>query len=152
MTPFSITGGTASKEVVAVSPGASYAYYVRCKDTVGNLISSANEEEVLFSVNPTGTDTTPPVVKSSFPTGTLPNTVESIGLVVTTDEDAVCRFATTPGQPYSAMTKFENTGTVTSSQTISVAPGVSYTYYVKCADFIGNTMTSDEVVNFSVAN
>lgn len=100
-----------------------------------------------------GGDTTPPVVSGGAPSGTLAAGTTQTTLEVTTSETATCRYTTTPGTAYAAMTNtFATTGgTAHSTAFTGLTNGSSYTVYVRCQDAASNANTSDYTVGFSVA-
>jgi uncharacterized delta-60 repeat protein len=99
-----------------------------------------------------GTDTTPPVISGGFPMDTLPVGTTSTNLQVTTDENATCKYATTANTAYGSMANtFSTTGGTAHSQSITVADGQDYNYYVRCQDSAGNENLSDYPISFSVS-
>jgi hypothetical protein len=97
-------------------------------------------------------DTAAPSLSAGQPTGTLPSGTTQTTLSVTTNENAVCRYATTAGVPYGSMANvFTTTGGTTHSTLVTgLADGGSYSYYVRCQDSSGNTDSSDFVISFAV--
>ena len=87
------------------------------------------------------------------PSGTLPAGTTQATLGVATSEPATCRYGTTPGVAYDAMTAtFTTTGGTTHSSPVGpLADGTSYAYYVRCRDRAGNATTSDVAITFAVA-
>ena len=112
-----------------------------------------SKPDMATPVSPPPPDTGAPVV-SGGPTGTLPAGTTSATLQVTTNENATCRYATTPGTAYAQMaTTFATTGATAHSHGLTgLANGQSYTFYVRCQDPAGNATTADTVVSFAVAN
>lgn len=102
----------------------------------------------------TGGDTTPPVLSGGSPGGALSSGTTSTTLQVTTNEAATCKYSTTSGQSYAAMSStFSTTGTTSHSQSISgLSDGNNYNYYVRCNDTSGNFNTADYMISFSVSN
>ena len=72
---------------------------------------------------------------------------------LSTNENAICRYATSANTSYSAMPGlFATTGaTAHSTPAGGLANGTTYTFYVRCADAIGNANFNDFVITFSVA-
>ncbi|MCD6085821.1 hypothetical protein J7J41_02405, partial [bacterium] len=99
-------------------------------------------------------DTTPPTRSSGSPTGELPAGTTQITLSLTTNENAICRYSTTPNIPYASMTNtFSNTGKTSHSTTITgLSSSNTYNYYIKCIDTSGNANTDDYTISFSVAS
>ena len=94
----------------------------------------------------------PPVRTELGPSGEILSGSEEAVLVVTTDENATCRYATTPGVAYEAMTDtFDTTGGVAHSTVVSgLVEGTSYGYYVRCIDGLGNANLDDAEIAFTV--
>ena len=146
---FSTTGALAhSTTVTGLVNGGSYNYYVRCQDTAGN--PDTTDFPITFTVS---TDTTPPVRSNGAPTGALPVGTTQTSISLTTDENATCRYATTAGVAYSAMTStFTTTGALAHSTTVTgLVNGGSYNYYVRCQDTAGNPDTTDFPITFTVS-
>ncbi len=97
-------------------------------------------------------DVTPPVLSNGAPTGTLASGTTQANVSFLTNENANCRYSTTPGVAYSSMTN-TFTGTLLSHSKImtGLTDGNTYTYYVRCSDTIGNANTADYPISFSVA-
>jgi hypothetical protein len=98
-------------------------------------------------------DTTPPGRSGGAPTGTLAAGTTQATLSLTTDESAICRYATTAGVAYAAMpTGFTTTGGTAHATTVTgLADGGSYSFFVRCQDLAGNANPDDMVIGFSVA-
>jgi WD40 repeat protein len=95
-----------------------------------------------------------PVLSNGQPTGTLLAGTTQTTLSVATNENATCRYSTTPGVAYSAMTNtFSTTGTTAHSTLITgLVSGQNYSFYLRCQDPAGNANTTDFVVSFSIGN
>jgi hypothetical protein len=111
------------------------------------------QTDMATPITPPGPDVTPPVVSSPTPSGTLAAGTTQATLGVATSEPATCRYGTTPGVAYDAMTAtFATTGGTTHSSPVSpLSDGTSYAYYVRCRDGAGNATTTDVAITFSVA-
>ena len=74
-------------------------------------------------------------------------------LSLMTDENATCRYATTPGVSYGSMANtFSSTGdTVHSTLVTGLVNGSNYSYYVRCQDTAGNANPDDFVITFWVS-
>ena len=84
----------------------------------------------------------------TFAPGTTQTTLSLI-----TDLTATCRYATTPGVAYSAMTNTFSTtgGTAHSTVVAGLQNGGSYSYYVRCLDSATEIFNTDDyAINFSV--
>ena len=101
-----------------------------------------------------GALSTAPVRSGGQPAGVLPATTSQTTLSLTTDENATCRYATTPGVAYSSMTNtFSSTGgTAHSTLLTGLVSGSNYSYYVRCQDAAGNADTYDYAIAFAVSS
>ena len=152
-TPFTTTGATVhSTTQTGLANGGSYVYYVRCRDTSGNATTA--DTTISFTVASPPLDVVPPQITSPTPTGTLPVGTTQAVLGVVTNEAATCRYGTTPGVAYDALTTpFTTTGaTVHSTTQTGLVNGGSYVYYVRCRDSAGNATTADTTISFAVAS
>ncbi|MFA4941285.1 MAG: choice-of-anchor Q domain-containing protein [Patescibacteria group bacterium] len=148
---FSSTGATShSTSISGLTNGASYTYYIRCSDQIGN--SNTDDFSISFSIA-LPADATPPVRSNGSPSGTLAADTTSTTLSLSTNEIATCRWSTTPNTAYANMVNtFSSTGATSHSTSISgLTNGASYTYYIRCSDQIGNSNTDDFSINFSIA-
>ena len=98
-------------------------------------------------------DTTPPVLSNGQPTGPLAPGTTQATLQVTSNENATCRYSTTAGTAYAAMTNtFTTTGGTAHATTVTgLTNGSSYAFYVRCQDTSTNPTTSDFGITFTVA-
>ena len=98
-------------------------------------------------------DTVPPVLSNGQPSGTLPAGTTQASLSLSTSEAADCRYSTTSGVSYSAMTgTFTTTGgTAHTTVVTGLANGGSYTFFVRCQDAANNANPGDFPVSFAVA-
>ncbi|TSC75295.1 MAG: cytochrome C family protein [Parcubacteria group bacterium Gr01-1014_30] len=99
-------------------------------------------------------DTTPPILSNGQPTGTLPSGTTQTTISLNTNESATCRYSTTPGTSYAAMTNtFSTTGGTSHSTLVTgLADATAYNYYVRCQDTAGNATTNDFTISFSIAS
>ena len=112
-----------------------------------------SQAEIQSDMNsPLGADTFAPVLSNGQPTGSLASGTSQTAIGVTTGEAATCRYETTAGVSYTAMTNtFMTTGATTHQTTVSgLSNGAADSYYVRCRDSVGNANTSDFVISFSV--
>jgi len=148
---FTTTGGTAhATTVTGLTNGGSYSFFVRCQDLASN--PNTNDFPIAFSVAQP-VDTTPPGRSAGAPSGTLAAGTMQASLSLTTDENATCRYATTAGIAYAAMTSaFTTTGGTAHATTVTgLTNGGSYSFFVRCQDLASNPNTSDFTIAFSVA-
>ena len=98
-----------------------------------------------------GGDTTPPVLSGGAPTGTLAAGTTQVTLQATTDEAATCRYSTTAGTAYAAMTNtFTTTGATTHSTSVTGLQAGPSTFNVRCIDAAGNADTTDYAITFTI--
>jgi len=143
LTPNSSTGAISGTPIEQ----GTYSFTVQVQDADSNTAA----KNLSITINPS--DTTSPVRSNGSPTGELPAGT-MVTLSLTTDEDATCRYSTTPGIPYASMTNtFSNTGSTSHSTTITgLSNGNTYNYYIKCIDTYNNANTDDYLISFSIAS
>lgn len=149
---FSSTGGTShSTTVNGLVDDQLYTFYVRCEDAAGN--ANPSDYTIRFSTASPSADTQPPTRSNGAPTGVLASGTQSAELSLTTDENATCRYGTTPGQEFSQLPdQFNGTGGTSHASTVSgLSDGQQYVYFVRCEDFSSNANDNDYEVRFSVA-
>jgi hypothetical protein len=116
--------------------GNSYTYYIKCRDSRGNI--NVNDFAISFSVG--SGDATAPTVTPASTGGNLSWSTPSIGVSVTTSEPSQCRYSLTSGTPYSSMTSFSSTGGTSHSTSVPVSSdGRTYDVLIACRDPGGNT-------------
>jgi Tol biopolymer transport system component len=98
-------------------------------------------------------DTTAPVRSNGQPSGTQPAGTTQTTLSLVTNENATCRYNTTPGVAYGTMTASFGTtgGTAHRTPVGGLSNGGSYRFYVRCEDAAGNANPNDFIIAFSVA-
>lgn len=144
-----ITLGSAVLAYSDMSVTASTAYTYRVFAINGGGLSTASN--LLPLSTPAPPDITPPTFTFSSPAATLSVGTTFATLAGSTNEGATCRYSTTSGLAFTAMTLFGTTGTTNHSQIITgLTDGTLYTYYVKCRDATGNTNASDFSYMFQV--
>jgi len=148
MTDFENTGDSVSTQDLVVENGATYDFYIKCADLLGN--TNANDHSISFSVSAVGSDQIPPSIVFSGPSGEISSGSEF--LLVMTDEVAVCKYSTSSGEIYSNMQSFSSSTSTVNVQEVSTESGNQYTYYIKCADVaaIPNINPNDYEISFSV--
>lgn len=97
-------------------------------------------------------DNTPPEIVDSSPEGILEAGTTETTVSVTTDENAVCKYATEPGTAYSNMgNQFATTGSTEHSFNVGgLSNGVSRSFYVRCMDIQGYANQADSLLSFEV--
>jgi hypothetical protein len=98
------------------------------------------------------TDTTPPIRSSGSPSGSLPSGTTQATMSLSTNENATCKYSTAPNTTYASMTNtFANTGATSHSVLLtSLTDNISYSYYIRCQDIVGNANTDDFIINFII--
>jgi hypothetical protein len=124
-------------------PNGNITWNITCSDASG---ATGVSETDWYLVN----DTTPPVISSPSPSGTLSSSTTSVTLSVTTDESATCSYDTNDIAYASMANSFADNMTV-HTRTYNVSAGNSYTFYVRCSDVSENNDTSSTPISFSVA-
>jgi hypothetical protein len=98
------------------------------------------------------TEEIPPLRFNGAPTGTIGGTTQNVEVSLETDEFATCRYSSSPGVAYSAMTNtFTNTGSIFHSKIIPVNPETSYQFYVRCKDDENNFNIDDYLIAFALS-
>jgi hypothetical protein len=98
------------------------------------------------------TETTPPVISNAAPTGLLPGGTVAVELTFSTNEIALCRYATTSGVTFNSMTNVFTTSFATSHRkTITgLTDSSTSTFYIRCRDFQNNQNPDDYALSFSI--
>ena len=104
------------------------------------------------TLTPPAPGTLPPARSGGQPTGVLAPGTSQTTLSLMTDENATCRYVTTPSVLYGSMANtFSSTGTTVHSTLVTgLVNGSNYSYYVRCQDAAGNANPDDFVITFSV--
>lgn len=117
----------------------------------------ANADAVVFIVNKVGVgpidtrETIPPERFNGAPTSSVGGTTLNVEISLETNEFAICRYSTTPGVSYGAMTNtFDDTGLVVHTQIVPVTPASVQEFYVRCIDDEGNFNIDDFLIIFTV--
>ena len=99
-------------------------------------------------------DTTPPIRSNGSPSGVLPQGTTQTTISLDTNEDATCRYATTPGVDYGSMAGIFDTsgGRTHSSLVTGLSDGATFSYYVRCEDAVGNQNPGDFLIEFTVSD
>ncbi len=136
------------KEIV-LSPGASYKFYVHCKEfTYGNVTKVS--QLITFSTDLDAVDSTPPVLSSFFPSAPLLGGTSKAKIYFNSNENATCRYSTSSIATYDQMNLMDTTGTLGHVHVLNnLVSGNSYNYYVLCSDPTGN-ISNKGTINFSV--
>jgi hypothetical protein len=113
-----------------------------------------------ISVGPIDTtDIDAPIIYNGMPAGLLPGGTKAVEISVYTNEYAFCRYATTTGVAFAAMT-----GTFPKMEIVMGSPdylhynliirnlldSTTYSFYVRCRDYQMNANLSDYVITFKI--
>ncbi|MCX8202404.1 MAG: PGF-pre-PGF domain-containing protein [Candidatus Micrarchaeota archaeon] len=110
-----------------------------------NAFDKAGNNASYILGNITVNDTTAPKITAISAT----TSGSTVTLSVTTDEFAVCRYATT-NVGYEQMLSMDTTGQLVHTKSITFNSSTSGTFYVACADPVGNEMVNSNTTTFSV--
>ncbi len=149
-----ILGIPGGYEITNPSSTASYRIFIDTNAASGTAIDYGSAMVAILPA--VGVDvnqyrTTPPVLSNALPTGTIPSNVLGVVVSFNADTYSTCRYATSSGVSYSAMTgtfSSDYTGTFQYTTITGITKGTTYTLYARCMDFTGNTDTSDYVISF----
>jgi len=120
-------------------PNQNYTLNVTCIDASNLTTEVSYDVEVADTIAPT---------VSGISTSSTGTTIVTITLDVTTNEKANCRYATT-NVAYGNMDDMDTTGNVlVHEHEIDYTSDSSGTYYVRCMDVTGNTMSSSSSVSY----
>lgn len=92
-----------------------------------------------------------PVLSGFGPASPLAAGTASTTLALTTDEAATCRYSSSAGAEYIAMTAFSTTGGTAHSASVATAKGRTDWYYLRCQDASGN-LSAQAVHRLSVSD
>ena len=147
--------GALSSYVSGTAATGELRVRIQCQASA-NLTNRGDLMSIVYDapVGPPPPDSIAPARSSGAPSGILPSGTSQASITLSTDEAAVCRYATTPGVAYGSMPHAFTTtgGTAHSTAITGLADGVSYGHFVRCQDLIGNANTDDFVIAFSVAS
>jgi hypothetical protein len=134
----------------ALTPDHDYMLQVKA-ETAGNFLWDYG---LAWDINAATAqaDTVPPVRSSGSPTGSLSSGTTQTTLSLTTNENAICKYATSANTAYASMANTLSTTGATSHSTIvtGLTNGNTYTYYVRCQDSSSNANTDDYIITFSI--
>ena len=100
-----------------------------------------------------GGDATAPTMSEADPSGSVtctPSDPSTQILVVTTNENATCKWDTSEDTYDNLSNTFSTTGTTSHSDSESLACGASYTYYYQCVDGSSNKTVTAASASFTV--
>lgn len=136
------------QKIISVQSDQRYLFYVRCIDEKGNEGSTTT---ISFAIDKAlAQDIMPPTITGVLPSGTLLAGTNSVTLMVTTNENAQCRFSTSSSDTFLQMTPMMTTGSNSHSHEQSnLNDGSTYQYYFYCRDLAGNT-SDKAAVSFNI--
>ena len=146
---FSLTNGELYSFWVSSSPSGSSNGFV----AAGGPGFSA-PVDVVGSGATGGADTRAPLRLLGSPGGNLPAGTTHVDIALMTDESATCKYSTTPGVSYGAMTLAmtpTSGGVIHGATVTSLAADSTYSFYVRCMDAAGNQNQTDFVISFTVS-
>ncbi len=153
-----ISGAVAIDTLGPLLLGENYArgnsYFQGVLDDVRIYRRALSSTEVadLHAESSTVVDTVEPTLANGGPNGTLAAGTTQLDLVLTTGEDATCRYSQTPSVPFEEMTGSFGTAFGTSHSDSLDGLGVgSYNFYVRCEDLSGNHNNADYEISFHIA-
>ena len=147
---FSTTNSTShSQSISNLKPGTSYNYYVRCKDTDGNV----NADDYAISFKVAQDSNSGLILSEAQPKGQLAAGTTQTTISLKTNRQASCKYSSSSAS-YSEMTNsFSTTGNTSHSQIITgLENGGVYHYYVRCKDESDVVNKNDFIISFSVGN
>jgi|GEM_PF-997690 len=124
-------------------PAGSSAY------NLGYQVATVNLLQGLDATPPVRTLVTPVSGTVTLPAGTIVAT-----LSLSTDEAANCKYATSPNQPYAAMSSAftpSNAGKTHTATISGLTDGFGQVYSIRCSDLAGNANTSDLSATITVS-
>ncbi|MFZ2555690.1 MAG: dockerin type I domain-containing protein [Minisyncoccia bacterium] len=147
------TGGIGDSQITNPSTTGSYRITLATRSGGGALDGAQAMIAIVTPVTTTlENENTAPILSNGLPSGTIAAGNSLIELSLETTEPATCRYSTTPGVIYSAMT---SSFTSISGQLFYTAVSghvndTSYTYYVRCADLLGVVNSDDYEITFTL--
>ncbi len=129
-------------------------FFMRVHDGATEIASAGFLIALVERVGVGPVDTTeeiPPFRFNGAPTGFISGTTPNVEISLETDEFATCRYSTTAGTSYDAMTlTFTTTGQLFHSRVVPVLPDTTYSFYVRCVDDESNKNLDDYEIRFTV--
>jgi len=169
--PFSTTNKLYHTASATLANPGYYTYYVRCKDSAGNVNQVAGRIAFRYASTVTTTyvapktttatvvktpvDSTPPVVSALMPSGEV--STKKVEISCVTDETAHCKYGTADADFDALTDKFEVPGSIVSldpggtshTKTVTLDKPGEYTYYVRCKDGKDNKNTVSGKIDFN---
>ena len=156
-------GADGTNQLVNGDAARSYKILIETRNASDAVVDSGGTMIALtepIAVGPIDTtDRTPPVISNGMPTGLLMGGTRAVELSLETDEFAYCRYATTTGIDFTAMTAtFPTKSKIGATPAYAhydvvisgLADSATYSFYVRCRDYQMNKNTEDYVLSFKV--
>lgn len=154
-----VVGGAGDLSVISPSSPGAYPIWLETKDASSARIDLWNVAFAL--VTPVGmggkVDTMPiPTRSNGLPSGLLPDTTTNVLLSLNTDIFSYCKYATSSGVDYFAMSSSTiftsaNFGTLHMTSVLT-ATNTIYSFYVRCANTQWKFNTDDYLITFEVGS
>lgn len=147
-------GGTGTHRIVDPATQASYRIRINTYDQTSTLIDSGTA--MIAVVNQVTVSALvvvfAPTRSNGLPSGTIAAGSENVELTLDTNMSAHCRYATSTGVAYSAMTNnfAPSFGTTHYVVVTGLQNATTYTYYVRCAEIQGVANTDDYPISFTL--
>lgn len=141
------------QRITSPSTEDSYSIDIRTESGGNNIDTSRTFIATVMPVSLSAEKTEgPPTMFNGNPSGDFSHTVTAVEIWLSTNEDAVCKYSTVPGQSYSAMPNvFSISGNLLHRTVVSgLGEDSAYSYYVKCADSSLNIAPLDLVISFNI--
>lgn len=142
--------------ITVTYPDASQKTEIVTMDTSKNVtfIKDASTQLAVAELVATGTDAIAPTFNNVTPApGNIAWDQNSFTFSIKSSEVATCRYATTAGTSFAAMTnQFETADGLSQTKDMTLARGVTHNFYVHCQDASGNTSLDPYQVTYAVGS
>jgi hypothetical protein len=134
----------------------SYVFFLETRDELNQQIDNA--KGMVAIVDPVTMeldfDLNLPIRSNGLPVGELPGDTEKVTISLNTDIFSVCHYSTESGVDYEDMPYVfsEDHRTLHSSVIDNLESEQEYTFYVRCANIMGDSNPDDYIISFSVAS
>ncbi len=148
-------GGQGENNIRNPAVSRSYVYFLETRDQSNNKIDNA--KGMVAIIEPVtmehAFDVGIPIRSNGLPDGELPGNTEKATISLSTDVFSICKFSTEPGVGYPAMPySFSSSYRTLHSYVIDYLENeTEYSFYVRCANVMGEYNFDDYEISFSVA-
>lgn len=134
--------------VYTVAVDSSYNFYIRCKDSSGNI---SNQGVVSFKVDKAGSvDNTAPTLSNLLPSGKLLSGTTQVNLQASTNEGSVCKYSSNQNANFDQMLGMDSSNGTTHIKSVNgLVDEGSYNYWILCKDLAGNLSLKGNI-SFSI--